>query len=316
MKILRRINNSYFNKWFLCLLIASICSAVLSAMIFSDKSYDVFFEGPEGDNINFASASETNPHSAIVQGADFDKVWRARIGDVNYEIGFSYCFVKSAGGVKKLLVDSLVLSFVEDGLRVNIAPLAYFFGNRYPYEGADKTPNAEMPPSQSNLSFGIPSNVETRTTKDSFNIKMSFNRSLAHIYTLRKSSLGEWIPLGFKPDIIPYDGMTADVVIKFSRLNPYKVSIDTTRRLSENIDNHNGFNLLTQIIYSSEPVKVSYLATGQTLAPAIGSKEIASLQLLKSGWQMLKTREFDKGRKILGGGKKFDHRWIVETRNR
>lgn len=279
--------------------------------------YDVVFDGPTGENINFAEIEESNPHSWIVQGADFDKVWNVRVADVQYEVGFSYRHVKDASGKKRLLVESLVLSYVDEELRVNTAPLAYFFGNRFPYEGIDETPDVEMPPVQSNLSFGSPTSVKIKESKNSFKLKLVFTRPVAQIYSLRESD--QWKPPGFKKDVLEYNGLTAEVNIKFSKQNPYQVNIDTALHIAEPIENHNGFNLLTQVVYPSDPsvpVNVHYLGTDQIVVSEFVSKQIKSLQLKSNGWQMLVTEEFDKNPMVFATGSIFQDGWEVTVDKR
>lgn len=310
----------------------TIISAVMSVLVFglgaygamdsaedlnssNAKVYNVTFTGPTGKDPVFAEMENANPHSGIVQGADYDKVWDVKVGDAQFEVGFSYRYVNNAAKEKKLLVEALVLSYIEDSLWINTTPLAYFFGNRYPYEGTDLTPDAEMPPVQSNLSYGSPSDVRIKEKDDKFTIKMVFEHGVAQIYSLRGSE--EWKPEGYTADVIDYNKLNAEVNITFSKTDPGLVTIRTVRHLAEDIENHNGFNLLTQVVYSDEPISVEYLGTGQVINTEKESKSIKSLQFqAEEIWQLLSTEEFDKNPSILATGSSFDKGWKVTVEDR
>lgn len=295
---------------------AAACVAAV-AFVARCKAGDVVFAGPTGRDIEFAVPEEGNPHSWIVQGADFDKVWDIRVGGVRHQVGFSYRFGHDRNGERRLMVESLVVSMADGDFRVNTVPLAWFFGNRFPYNGTDLTPGAEMPPVQSNLSFGVPTAAGVEETEDGLVMRLSFDQGMAQTYTLRKAAAGEWIPPGFTKDIFPYAGLKAEVALTFSRHDPYRVSMETTRTLEHSVENHNGFNLLTQVIYSSGPVGVSWPGTGQMVAPAFASKRITALELLSGGgWQMLGTEEFDKNPKVFAAGGRFDDGWVADAGGR
>lgn len=240
----------------------------------------------------------------LVQGASFDPLWQVKAGGENYEIGFAYIRLNGV-----MIPEGLVIRRVSRDEDCRFVPLAWLYGNEYVNPQVDHVMmndrDSLFPSLQSTLSYGLPTSVEIEETPEKIKLKLEFKHPLEYVYSLKMRNA--------VPKVQETDKIQGSVEMTFFK-NSSRMDIAGTREIKKRIVNHNGSNLIQEVVKGGESPTIGI--GGYLITPAHDDK-IASFQLEKrKGGRLISTLSFDKGVQELGRVENFQDYYTTISGNK